>query len=237
MKNTFLFDLDGTLLPMDFKKFMKLYLGSIGNYFKEIVEPQVLIDAILKATEITVKTNDGRLNEEIFMIAFNEILNIDMIQHMEMFTNFYDSDFINCKAATYESEYIVKSINLLKEKGYEIAIATNPLLPLKSNHHRVRWAGLNPSDFSYISSFEGNSYCKPFALFYEEVLENINKTPEECYMVGNDVSEDIAAGLIGIETYLITDHMLNFKNVENKADQTGTYEDFYNFVLTLEDIN
>ena len=236
MKNTFLFDLDGTLLPMDFDKFMELYFYNLGVYFHEKIDPRLLVKYIMEATEVMIKDKSEIKNTDIFMNYFESLIDGDIEEYKEMFNNFYDSLFENVKASTYESEYMRKSIDLLKEKGYQVVIATNPLFPLKANHHRLRWAGFSPDEFSHITSFEANRYCKPHIEFYEEVLDSIGKTPSECTMVGNDVFDDLTAGKIGIETYLITNHMLNKHNQDYKADKKGTYEEFYHYVTALEDV-
>lgn len=235
MRDTFLFDLDGTLLPMDFHQFMKYYFHAIGEFFKEDIDPIDLMNQINATTKYTVMTNDGRTNEDMFIEHFNNALGNKEFD-MEGFIRFYNSTFELCKKATWQDEYMIKSVHILKEKGYNVAIATNPLLPLISNHHRIRWAGFEPSDFSYISSFEGNRYCKPHLEFYNEVLDKINKRPEECYMVGNDALEDLISGKLGIETYLIDDCLLNDHNVEIVSNHRGSYKDFYEFVLQLDSI-
>jgi len=234
MKNTILFDLDGTLLPMDFHAFMKVYFGSMGHTFKDTLDPQKMIEFINAATKVTVMTNDGRTNEEIFMTYFNTLIEEDIASYIPRWEAFYDEAFLNCKETTWQDDDMKNAVSILKEKGYRLAIATNPLLPLKSNLHRIRWAGFEPSDFEYISNFEQNKYCKPFLEFYQEVLNDINVLPENCYMVGNDATEDLVAGKLGIETYLITDCMLNHKNVEYHADHEGTYKDFLDFANKLQ---
>jgi len=236
MRDTFLFDLDGTVLPMDFDKFMKLYFHHISEYFKDIIEPKELINNILVCTEKMVKTNNGQKNEEIFMNHFDSLLEGSVEEYKPMFYEFYNSTFDNVKASTHKSKYMRKSIDLLKEKGYRIVLATNPLFPMVANHHRIRWAGFEPSEFEYISSFENNLYCKPHLEYYKEVLGNINKEAESCYMVGNDVFDDLSSGKLGIETYLITNHLLNKHDQEILADHDGTYYDFYKFVQKLEKV-
>jgi len=69
------------------------------------------------------------------------------------------------------------------------------------------------------------------------VLSEINRSPEECMMVGNDALEDMVAAKLGIKTYLIEDHLLNKHHVEIKADHRGLYDDFYAFVQALPDLN
>lgn len=233
MKDTILFDLDGTLLPMDFHKFMKYYFQSIGNYFKDKIDPLELMEKINQATEHTVLTNDGRTNEEIFVEYFNSLTTKDQDINMEEFYKYYKTDFALCKNATWVNDNMVEAIKVLKDKGYNLVVATNPLLPLISNYYRIDWAGLNKDDFSYVSSFEENRFCKPHPDFYKEVLEKINKTPEKVIMVGNDKREDLVSSVLGIETYLIEDCLLKEDFNDFTPTNQGSYEHFLQFAKNL----
>ena len=128
---------------------------------------------------------------------------------------------------------MIQSIEILIDKGYKVVIATNPLFPMKANLHRIRWAGLDPKKFSYISSFESNNHCKPHIEYYHEVLEAIEKKPESCFMVGNDVSDDLSVRTLGVETFLVTDCKLNHKAESYETDYEGNYQSFLEFVKGL----
>lgn len=52
-------------------------------------------------------------------------------------------------------------------------------------------------------------------------------------MVGNDAQEDMAAKSAGIETYLITTHLIHRQDRELKADHKGSYADFLLYVQSL----
>ena len=184
-----------------------------------------------------IKTKNNVKNEEIFMNSFEKLIDGNIEEFKAMFVTFYDTLFENVKASTYQSKYMRKSIDLLKSKGYKVVIATNPLFPLQANYHRLRWAGFTPDEFDHITSFEENTYCKPHIEFYQEVLDKVSKTPKECVMVGNDVFDDLPAGKLGMETYLISDCILNKYNIENTANTTGSYKDFYEYVQKLDAIN
>ncbi len=237
MRNTFLFDLDGTLLPMDFNKFMELYFHNLGVHFYDKIEPKLLSKYIMDSTSMMTSKNNGESNEDKFMNHFATLIDGDIKEYREQFSVFYDTLFDNVKLSTYQSREMMDSIKILKEKGYKVVIATNPLFPMKANLHRIKWAGLDKDDFDYVSSFEKNKYTKPHLEYYNEVLNSINKKPKECYMIGNDVSDDLPAGKLGLETYLITDCMVNSKEVTIDADNVGSYKDFYDFVLLLNNIN
>ncbi|NLJ40187.1 MAG: HAD family hydrolase [Clostridiales bacterium] len=235
MRDTFLFDLDGTLLPMDMDKFIELYFYEMSKHFHDMIDGRVLAKHIWNSTEATAKDLDPRPNEEKFMKYFAKALGIDdLTEYRRRFDHFYEERFDRVKKCVVEMPIVKESVDLLKEKGYNLVIATNPIFPIKAVHKRIEWAGLNVQDFSYISSYEKNNYCKPHLYFYNEVLDAIGKDPEECYMVGNDVQEDLIVEKIGMETFLITDFMINAGNQKIVSHHKGDYQDFYNFVKSLE---
>lgn len=234
--NTIIFDLDGTLLPMDFKHFMELYFYELGNHFKAHINPHLLAKYIMSATGKMVEDNSDLTNESVFMTKFETYVNSHLEMYKTMFSEFYDTSFEKVRASTNQSQVMMNSVMLLKEKGYELVIATNPLFPLKANLHRVRWAGLNIDDFSYITSFEDNTKAKPNPAFFSEVLERINKQPKECLVVGNDAVEDLSAQVIGLKTYLIDDYILNEEKMTYNPDYRGSMTTFYDFCNNLPTI-
>lgn len=234
--NTILFDLDGTLLPMDMDAFMKIYFNEMGAFLSDIINPKELAKNVWASTDAMVASLDDRTNEEVFMEDFASRVDGDIDVFKERFYEFYDNGFLKAKEAVTENEFIKKAVEALRSKGYNLVIATNPLFPLKAIEHRIRWAGFKPDDFSYITHYEKNHYCKPQIKYYEEILKDINKKPEDCLMVGNDVQEDLVASELGIKTYLIKDNLLHRTKDEIKTDFQGNYEDFYRFVESLPTI-
>ena len=73
-------------------------------------------------------------------------------------------------------------------------------------------------DFIHITSYENSSFCKPNLEYYEEILEVIGKRPEQCIMIGNDVSDDMVSSKLGMETFLITNHIVNSYNLPVNSD-------------------
>jgi FMN phosphatase YigB (HAD superfamily) len=236
MLNTILFDLDGTLLPMDLKHFEKLYFGAMAEAFSDLTGPKELAENIWASTLAMVKNLEHRTNEEVFMEDFRKRIDVDLELYKERFDRFYDEGFFKTREAVAENELIQRSVSILKEKGYRVVIATNPLFPAKAVYHRVRWAGFEPSDFEYITHYENSSYCKPQVQYYKEILDKINKTAAECMMVGNDVQEDLVASEIGMKTFLIKDHIIHRTGDQIIADHIGEYGDFLKFVEGLPSI-
>ena len=50
MTDTILFDLDGTLLPLDIEMFTKIYFNEMGQLFKDMIDPKMLVKHIWTAT-------------------------------------------------------------------------------------------------------------------------------------------------------------------------------------------
>lgn len=233
MINTILFDLDGTMLPLNLDQFLKLYFTAIGRKFQDLIDSKTLVQYIMIATQEMVNDTDYQTNETVFMKKFAELIQSDLSVYRKRFDEFYDREFLETKASVVDSPMMRNSVRLLKDKGYDLVIATNPLFPEKAIHHRIRWSGFEPEDFVYISSYEKNHYCKPQLHFYQEVLQEIGKKPHECLMVGNDVQEDLIAAKLGIQTYLITDFLIHRTQEPITATYQGSYADFYRFVQRL----
>ena len=233
MLNTILFDLDGTLLSIDHKQFGKIYFGGLASHFTDMYPPDTLIKLILDATKAMVDDISDKTNETVFMEAL-ETMVFDRLEEMQKrFKLFYENDFDQLRTAVVENKVIIETIAILKSKGYQLVIATNPMFPKIAIEKRIIWTGLNRSDFSYVTSFEASHYCKPQKEFFVEILKDIHKSPEECLMVGNDAQEDMAAKLYNINTYLITDYLINRLDGPVIADKKGNYVDFLTFAQSL----
>lgn len=231
MFNTVLFDLDGTLLPLNLDIFTKRYFELMGAHFQGITDPKTLIKNIWTATEAMIKSTDDRTNEAVFMDNFGELIGRENLpSYQKNFDDFYDVPFLKAKDTVQESTAMRESVKILREKGYRLIIATNPLFPKKAIYERIKWSGFEPEDFEYISYYEKNHYCKPNPQFFEEILKELDLQPQDCIMVGNDMQEDMIAATLGIDTYLITDYLIDRKTGNVNCNNSGTYEDFLNFV-------
>ena len=227
-----LFDLDGTLLPMDEEYFKKIYFGAV---YKKIAHLGYTLDELLKCiwygTKAMIKNDGKQTNEEIFWKAFIEIHPDRIEENKVNFVEFYDQIFPTLGDSCGYQPLAAKFIKKLKEKGYEVIIASNPIFPIVATKARIKWAGLNPDDFKYITAYENSSFSKPNLKYYEEVLKKNNLKPEEVIMVGNDVREDMIVNQLGIDSYLITDCLLNLDNEDINKYKHGSFEEIMNLVL------
>ncbi|MFW6306827.1 MAG: HAD family hydrolase, partial [Bacillota bacterium] len=111
----------------------------------------------------------------------------------------------------------------------QLVLATNPVFPRRAIEERISWMGIEPDDFSLITTYENMHYCKPALDYYDEIIKKINLNPGECIMVGNDMQEDMVAGELGIKTFLITDYLINRTEEDLDCDWKGSFEDLINY--------
>jgi FMN phosphatase YigB (HAD superfamily) len=218
---------------MDTETFIGVYMAELGKAFNDMTNPKLLLKNVMAATDVMISNEDYLTNEEVFMKEFERLTEGEIQVYKERFDSFYAKEFDNVKKAAMELPLIRECIKLLKEKHYDMAIATNPIFPQMAIHKRIEWSGLKKEDFSYISCYECCHYCKPSIHFYEEVLSELGKKPEQCIVVGNDVQEDLIAAKLGLQTFLITDNMINREDGKIESTYIGTYEDFYRFIQDI----
>ncbi len=231
MIRTVLFDLDGTLLPLEMEKFMKSYFAEVGRAFSDIMDPELLTDKIMKATEYMVKNLEPhKTNKEVFEEEFERLMGKDISGLMDRFLHFYSTDFKRIKQIVNPQPLCSQIISTLTAKGYDVVLATNPLFPRIAIEERMRWAGVEPHHFKVITAFEEMHFCKPNLEYYREIMEIINMEPQYCLMVGNDVEEDMVAGKLGMKTFLLDTFLIHRGSKLPEIDFRGDYENLLRFV-------
>lgn len=201
-----LFDLDGTLLEINLDLFISNYLKLLAQSVAHIVSPKKFIAKILKASE-AVEENDGRnTNLEVYSDAFFPLEGHKREEIEPYFDKFYEKDFSKLRQFTRRKPEARTVIKTAFDKGYEVVIATTPLLPLTAIEQRLEWAGCSPTDFPYrlITTIENSRATKSVTNlnYYEQILEIINQPAQSCLMVG-DEDKDMIAGELGMQTFLI----------------------------------
>ena len=229
---TVLFDLDGTLLPMDQDHFVKMYFGLLAKTLTPS-DPEALIKAVWVGTK-AMMTNDGsKTNEDAFWDTYCQLLGEDRRADEPAFRSFYENQFELVRNACGFNPKAAETIALVKSRGLKTALATNPLFPRIATQARARWAGLNLDDFELYTTYEDYSHCKPDPRYYQAVLDRLGLKPEECLMVGNDAVEDVAATKLGIQVFLLTDCLINKNGVDIAAYPHGGFDELMAFIENL----
>lgn len=235
MIKTILFDLDGTLLPMDQEVFVEDYAGRLAKALVPYgYEPRAFISALWKSVGYVIKNDGSQRNDERFWSIFEGELGPEIRQLEHVFLEFYQTEFQQvAKVCGFNSE-AKATIDMLKDMGFQLILATNPLFPSVATESRVRWAGLEPSDFEYITTYENACYCKPNLQYYQEIIEKLGCDPGECLMVGNDVNEDMITEELGMKVFLLKDCLINKYEKDISGYPQGSFGELQKFVKGLK---
>ncbi|MCH5156756.1 MAG: HAD family hydrolase [Clostridiales bacterium] len=232
MIKTVLFDMDGTLLPMnDVKVFEKLYFKGLATKLAPHgYKASKLIDGVWAGTAAMIRNDGSVVNSDAFWKVFSDIFGDKAYKDIPVFDEYYRNEFVVAKGACGYNAKAVQVVKNLNKCGVQVVLATNPLFPLVAQLARVGWAGLSESDFVYITHYDNSHYCKPNIRYYEEIVSNLGLNPAECLMVGNDVNEDMIAEQLGMKVFLVTDCILNPDNKDISAYPHGNFDDLVRYL-------
>lgn len=233
MKKIF-FDLDGTLLSMDLDVFIKSYFKQLTTYFASTnKDVEVIVKGVMAGVQAMLQNNGEHTNEIVFWKEFSTVTKLDRSEIENDFNRFYEVEFHKLKNHVEVNENVVKAISILKEKGYEMYVTTNPIFPKNAVLERLCWAGLNPNDFKDVTSYESCFYCKPNLGYYEAFMKKHNVNPKDCLMVGNDSIEDGVIQTLGVDLYLISDFLIHREEGKPNCKYLGDSSEFLEFVESL----
>ncbi len=231
---TILFDLDGTLLPMDQDEFVKGYFGLLAKKLAPHgYDPNQLVKSIWDATSKMI-TNDGsRTNEAAFWARFSELYGEKVKEELHLFEDFYIEDFKNAKVFCRIEPKAAELVRWAKSEGFRVALATNPIFPEIATRQRIQWTGLEPEEFELYTTYENSSYSKPNPDYFREVTARLGVQPSECLMVGNDATEDMVAAKLGMKVFLLTDHLINKNEEDITGYPSGSFDDLKQYIESL----
>ena len=231
---TVLFDLDGTLLPMDQDVFVKSYLGRIARAMAvHGYDPDKLVKAIWSGTDAMVRNDGSRLNEAVFWDTFAGFFGTPTPQELALFDAFYREGFPAVQESCGFTPRAREVLDKVKALGLQAVLATNPIFPALATHQRVQWAGLETADFLHITTYENASFCKPNPDYYREILHKLGLAPEECLMVGNDATEDMVAETLGMQVFLLTPCLINKHDLDLSRWPQGDFDALLDYLDKL----
>lgn len=222
MLKAVLFDLDGTLLPMDTDKFIAAYVQDVAEFVAPVTDPAAFVEHLLAGTAAMLQPRKTRLtNEQAFMQTFFSLGSYDESVMLPLFERYYTERFPALKKLTAPDPAARLAVEAAVAAGHRIVVATNPLFPASAIEERMRWAGVADMPWDLVTTYEHMHSCKPQLSYYEEILERIRVRPEHALMVGNDVGEDLVAGQLGMRTFLVEDQVINRDNRPVECDFRG----------------
>jgi FMN phosphatase YigB (HAD superfamily) len=232
-----MFDLDGTLLQISQELFLGTYLPELGKVFARLnLDVEACVKAVWAGTKAMALNDGSMLNADRFWTTFADHIGLpgEKLRDVEAACNaFYMNEFAVVKSVMTPNDISGRLVRALKAGGYTIVLATNPLFPACAVDTRLSWIGLAPDDFILITHYANSTYCKPNLGYYREIFGKINKEPRQCLMAGNNPSDDMSAGALGAETYLITDYLENESGMDIERFRRGTLAELESYLMSL----
>lgn len=232
---TLFFDLDGTLLPIETSAFMKAYTRSLGEFAHDHgMDGRAVMGALFEGVKAMAANDGSRSNHDVFWPVFSKLTGTNAEEVEALFDEYYAGPFNEISKLATPNPAAAKAIATLKEKGYTLAVTTMPMFPLAAVHARLRWAGLDPNDFIFVTDYATATSVKPHTAYYEEALRRAGVAASDVLMVGNNTREDGAATKTGADIYFVTDHAIEEEDGLDLAQcKHGSLEDFARFCEDL----
>ncbi|QOY35638.1 HAD family hydrolase [Anaerobacillus isosaccharinicus] len=228
MTKVILFDLDGTLLPMDTDAFVKGYLKHLAPKVASIIAPEHFLKCLWAGTEAMMRNIEAeKTNEHVFEETFLELTKLKKEDIWPTLDDFYTNVFPTLSHLCSPTPLARQVVEEAVKQGYRIAVATNPVFPKAAIYERLRWAGIEDMPFEVVTFYENSSFTKPHAQYYQEICDRLEVEPSECLMVGNDKQEDMAASQIGMKTFLVEGYIIDRGEPSYPINEQGTLEQFY----------
>ncbi len=207
MTPTLLLDLDDTLLINNMDAFLPQYLSTFSQHVAEHISPEIFVQNLLVGTQAMVDNRrpDCTL-QDVFDQAFFSQVNVDTEKFRQLADSFYQEIFPSLRHLTSPAEGAVQLVKQASERGYRLAVATNPLFPITAIKQRLTWANLSIDEnlFQAITSYERYHFAKPEPAYYAELLARLGWPDGPVVMVGDDLERDIIpASYLGLATYYV----------------------------------
>lgn len=242
MSVTLLLDLDDTLLVNDINTFLPAYMDAFARHVSDFLEPNKFIQALLAGTQRMVANQIPHCTlREVFNDAFYSLVEVDQQEFEDLAYDFYERVFPTLEPLTQPIPAAVNLVEAAFERGYRIAITTNPLFPEIAIHQRLLWAGLSPAKYPFdlITAYETFHFSKPNPAYFAEALGRLGWLNGTVIVVGDDPIRDIAAAQkLGLQTYWVGSDSTEPPQ-QTEYDQAGSLDQLLPWVdeILAEDLS
>jgi FMN phosphatase YigB (HAD superfamily) len=235
---TLLLDLDDTLLANSMDGFLPAYLQALSGHLSAYGEPARIISALMAGTHRMVQNSMADCSlSEVFDSVFYPMLGWEKADVQPAIDKFYMDVFPKLRQHTRPLPGGVELVEKAFERGYTVAIATNPLFPMTAIRQRLEWADLPVEKYPFhlVTSYESFHFAKPNPVFLAEVLARLGWPEGPVIMVGDDEKNDIQpARSLGLPTYWLTDEAAVVPSGENSSTRQGTLRTFLDWMDSKE---
>ena len=221
-----LFDLDGTLVDVDMNRFVPAYLRRLTEQMAEQAEPLQAAHVLHQAVaEMFANRDPQKTLENILYDVLHEELGVSSQHYQASLESFFREDLDSLESLVSGHPLSRQLIDVSLQRGWQVALATNPIFPRAVVDARLKWGRLDVDSFHHVTSYENAHFCKPNPAYFEELVDELGVPADACLMIGNDVLHDLSASQVGIRTCLLTPWCIKRSGASFKADWQGDHED------------
>jgi FMN phosphatase YigB (HAD superfamily) len=214
--------------------FIPAYLKALGVHLTPNVDPDAMVSQLLAGTSKMIENDrPDQTLKEVFENHFYPSLGLQPDGVQSTIDDFYRREFPKLAHLTQPRTSALNFVKRAFERGYRVAIATNPLFPRAAILERLRWAKL-PAEvypFEVITSFETFHFAKPNPAYFAEILAQLGWPGGPIVVVGDDLQNDIhPARCMELATFWVNDEGSPFVENGEVPHSQGGLEDILDWI-------
>ncbi|RMF43040.1 MAG: HAD family hydrolase [Deltaproteobacteria bacterium] len=220
-----LVDLDGTLIDVDMQSFIPAWLSGIAGRLSDAGQAAAFPGRARLAIRRLLEPGDGHCcNDQRFFTAMNEDGGFDPDELRWAIDRFCRDGMRDLAGLVRPVAGVGEFLGAVASSGVKLVLATNPVFPEEAIRARMAWGGLEADSFDLVTDWGNSRHCKPEAGYFLDILDQFGVSADRALMVGNDTGHDMAAGRVGMGTFLVDTHLVE-RTPDWPADRRGSLVD------------
>ena len=232
-----LFDLDGTLLQVDMRRYIPAYVQGLAATIADTVPHSEAGRTLLGLVHHLLQRDSGdESNNSWYLQHAAQTFGMTPQLLSERFATYFASGLTALDPLMSPTPAARRLAETCIAKGWKVVIATNPVFPQPVIDSRLRRAGLADLDLALVTTSDNSRRCKPNPAYFADIMARLDLNPEQCLMVGNDTGHDLAARQAGIATFLVDTWMIDRAGGDFVSDYRGNHATLQQFLENLANV-
>lgn len=202
---TILLDLDNTLIRNPDRAFAIDFLALFNQYMHSTLELDEAGKIFRQAIKLaSTGNNPAASNTEHVVKLLAQACDASLEEAKTALDGFYSSAYPQLEKHITPIPETPEFIAQLKQAGYTLVIATNPLYSHEAVLRRMIWGKLplEAHHYALITSADNMAHAKPHRGYYAKIFEELALEASTTVMIGDSYKNDIApAQAMGMVTY------------------------------------
>jgi len=219
-----LFDLDGTLLDVDMRRYIPAYVQGLADCIADLVPHETASRTLLELVHQLIRRDDGdESNNRWYLAHAAASFGIGADELQSRFSPWFAEGLAGLDPLMAPAPLARSIVEGCLRRGQKVVVATNPVFPQPVIASRLRCAGLADLELSLVTNSDNSRRCKPNPQYFHDVLETLGLQATDCLMVGNDTGHDLAARNAGIVTFLVDTWLIDRARGDYVSDFCGDH--------------